>query len=340
MSWWVLPLAWCPRAALPAGVLPLDEHAPVPILLFSTCRLTKRLTRNAHALRNRPSPEPTCVNRPLACAVPAMCRGLQGFRATPAGRSAETSKAMDELDIALFLDAEEQELAALSPFAASFNLQHHAVHAAPLNGDQVARLMQLQFIAQAAADALLAGQPLSQPQEDALLLLWPTLLRLTAALPGAASDATPFAASACTVVLAQRPDASAGGRAAHLILPTAAQLLSSDGQHAASCTFELAAPATAEETRELQAFAEQLSRSVEQRSKEVLEDTLSELSRQPSASIIDLLRSSIEGKQSGSSALQLAMSLRSRLHALTSGSSHLDSPASCSLHTSLTLSTE
>ncbi len=89
-----------------------------------------------------------------------------------------------------------------------------------------------------------------------------------------------------------------------------------------------------------QAFAEQLSRSVEQRSKEVLEDTLSELSRQPSASIIDLLRSSIEGKQSGSSALQLAMSLRSRLHALTSGSSHLDSPASGSLHTILTLSTE
>ncbi len=112
--------------------------------------------------------------------------------------------------------------------------------------------MQLQFIAQAAADALLAGQPLSQPQKDALLLLWPTLLRLTAALPGAASDATPFAASACTVVLAQRPDASAGGRAAHLIDPTAARLLSSDDQHAATCTFELAAPATAEETRELQ----------------------------------------------------------------------------------------
>ena len=86
----------------------------------------------------------------------------------------------------------------------------------------------------------------------------------------------------------------------------------------------------------LQVFAEHLNRAVEQCSKEALEDTLSELSRLPSASAIDLVRSSIEGGRSSSSAAQLAASLRGRLQARTSGCSPLDSPASCSLRTSLT----
>lgn len=243
---------------------------------------------------------------------------------------------MDELDIVLFLDAEEQELAALSPFAAGYGQPRRAACAVPPSGDQFARLMQLQVIAESAADSILAGLPLAQPQEAALLQLWPTLLRATAALPGADSDATPFAAGACTVVLAQRAGATAGGKATRVTYPTAAHMLSSGYLHAATCTFELAGPAAAPLAAELQVFAEHLNRAVEQCSKEALEDTLSELSRLPSASAIDLVRSSIEGGRSSSSAAQLAASLRGRLQARTSGCSPLDSPASCSLRTSLT----
>ncbi|KAL4451749.1 hypothetical protein ABPG75_007411 [Micractinium tetrahymenae] len=199
--------------------------------------------------------------------------------------------------------------------------------------------MQLQLIAEAAADVLLMGQPLPQPQEAALLQLWPTLLQLTASLPNATSDATPFAAGACTVVLAQRPGAPVGSTASRVVYPTAAQLLEASERHAATCTFELAGPAPEAAQAELQVFAQQLSRCVEQSSKEALEDTLSELSRQPSASAISLVRSSIEGRR-GSSSLQLAASLRSRLQARSSGCSQVDSPASCSLRASLTPPTE
>lgn len=121
------------------------------------------------------------------------------------------------------------------------------------SGDQVARLMLIHSLADAAADAVLLGQPLTAPDRASLLYLWPNLLRLTAAAPpGVAATASPFAAAA-NVVLVERHDCFAAAPVA-LTLP---QLHAHDSQQycscATACRFDLlAAPADAEAAAELQ----------------------------------------------------------------------------------------
>lgn len=144
--------------------------------------------------------------------------------------------------------------------------QPHTELCAP-SGEQVARLMSLHQLAELAADALLLGQPLPPADEATLLLLWPALLRLTAAVPGAPSGAgmpgtpaSPFAAQATTVTLAQRSDACSSAAALTLTYPLAEPIAAAhqpqrrqQQQWAAECSFELASPpASTAEAAELE----------------------------------------------------------------------------------------
>ena len=77
----------------------------------------------------------------------------------------------------------------------------------PGNGSLTGRILQLHTLAEAAADALLLGQPLPACDAASLLRLWPALVQLAAAPGSAGADSLLAAAGA--IVLAQRPDAAA-----------------------------------------------------------------------------------------------------------------------------------
>jgi hypothetical protein len=160
------------------------------------------------------------------------------------------------------------------------------------HGDMVARLMQLQLLAEATALALVQGRRLYASDEAALLAMMPWLLRLAAICP-TASSASPFALEA-SQLLACRPDASDATAAASYSFPAATQRQPGS----ATLCFEVEAapsPAAANvQAAEMQTFAQQVIRGIEQSSKEAMEGALSEISRHPSCTAI--VRGSIEGQ--------------------------------------------
>ncbi len=142
---------------------------------------------------------------------------------------------------------------------------------AALSGDVVARLMMVHSLASAAADAVLLGQPLPPQDQAALLQLWPTLLQLTAAAAhssAAATPSTPFAAAA-NLVLAVRGEAPPQPAVCLAFpQPEAPQPHAAPRPEPPCATalhFELAAPpADAAALAELQVFAQQVNRAIEQ----------------------------------------------------------------------------
>lgn len=125
--------------------------------------------------------------------------------------------------------------------------------------------MMVHSLASAAADAVLLGQALPPQEQAAVLQLWPTLLQLTAAAAhstaGATTPSTPFAAAA-NVVLAQRGE-EPQQPAACLVFPQPDALQ----PHACATAlhFALAAPPADTDARaELQVFAAQVNRAIEQ----------------------------------------------------------------------------
>ena len=133
------------------------------------------------------------------------------------------------------------------------------------SGDVVARLMTVHSLASATADAVLLGQALPPQEQAALLQLWPSLLQLTAAAAhstaGATTPSTPFAAAA-NVVLAQRGE-EPQPPAACLVFPQPYAL--EPHTCATALHFALAAlPADAAAHAELQVFAQQVNRAIEQ----------------------------------------------------------------------------
>lgn len=172
------------------------------------------------------------------------------------------------------------------------------------NGQVVARLMQLHELAEEAAASLLLSKPLDNAA--ALLHLWPSLLRLTAVGPTADSS-SPFAAAA-SIVLAER--AGAPALVPFTVTHPSTRQQTTHGGRPATFQFDLTGPADATQAAELQVFAQQVNLAIEQSSKEALEDTLSELSRLPSANAVSIVRSSIEGQQQPEA---LRNSLRSML---------------------------
>lgn len=238
---------------------------------------------------------------------------------------------------------EEEELAQLDlPCAADYA-------AAAMSGDVVARLMMVHSLASAAADAVLLGQPLPPHEQATLLQLWPTLLRLTAAAAhstAAATPSTPFAAAA-NLELAARGEAAPQQPTLCLVFPQPEapqphSLLQLEPPCATALHFELAGPpADAAAHAELQVFAQQVNRAIEQSSKEALEDTLSELrASMPCASAISIVRRSIEGTLEPGM-LPLRHSLRNKLLQRSSSVSMSESGsltgASTPLRTSLSL---
>jgi hypothetical protein len=192
--------------------------------------------------------------------------------------------------------------------------------AAAMSGDVVARLMMVHSLASTTADAVLLGQPLPPQEQAALLQLWPTLLKLTAAAAhstAGATPSTPFAAAA-NLILAQRGEAPQQPAVCLAFpQPEAPQPHSAfrpEPPCATALHFELAAPpADAAAHAELQVFAQQVNRGIEQSSKEALEDTLSELRASlPFASAVSIVRRSIEGTLEPGM-LPLRHSLRNKL---------------------------
>lgn len=141
-----------------------------------------------------------------------------------------------------------------------------------MSGDVVARLMMVHSLASAAADAVLLGQPLPPHEQATLLQLWPTLLRLTAAAAhstAAATPSTPFAAAA-NLELAARGEAAPQQPTLCLVFPQPEapqphSLLQLEPPCATALHFELAGPpADAAAHAELQVFAQQVNRAIEQ----------------------------------------------------------------------------
>lgn len=140
-----------------------------------------------------------------------------------------------------------------------------------MSGDVVARLMMVHSLASAAADAVLLGQPLPPQEQATLLQLWPMLLRLTAAAAhstAAATPTTPFAAAA-NLELAARGEAPQQPTLCLVFpqpeAPQPHSPLRLEPPCATALHFELAgAPADAAAHAELQVFAQQVNRAIEQ----------------------------------------------------------------------------
>lgn len=184
------------------------------------------------------------------------------------------------------------------------------------DGNLIARLMELNMLADAAAQALMDSRALLAADAAALLSLWPWLLRLTVEAQSA-SSCSPFAAQA-GIVLAERSGAPPAAAAF-----TCPALATAQPPHGSMLRFEMAAPAGPQQQAELQVFVQQLRLGVEQSSKEAMEEALSEISRLPSA--CEIVRGSIEGQQQPM--LSLRSLLKRRSSTLSSaGNSCTDTP--------------